>query len=236
MTAYDLIDNLTGRGVILQPAGDRLTYDAPEGELTDTDFNALRAHKPDILAILSARAPIEFDASHMGDFYFLAGELRGEDFLQIMVEADAAERAGESREEAELRAVKAWIQRYRARRLRAGSGSVRLLVPEPGGCPGCGRPAELQDRALNAWRCANCRRWFDSAGQPLPSSKRARPLTAEDAAARRLAEDLRAAGCSFILDGEELRVRWPKKISASLWARFEAAGPALAAIVRLEAI
>lgn len=55
MTATALLADLLSRGVGLSADGDRLHVDAPKGVLTDADVAALHQHKPQILAILSAR-------------------------------------------------------------------------------------------------------------------------------------------------------------------------------------
>lgn len=91
-------------------------------------------------------------------------------------------------------------------------------------CPGCADQMVLQDRKAGAWFCANCRRWTDGQGRPLPRIEKPQPVTRDADDARRLIEDLRAAGCSFVIEGGELRLRFPSRISSGLWARFESAG------------
>ena len=52
MSVEHLIRRLTSQGVRLEPRGDRLHVEAPEGALSDTDLAAIRIGKPDILRLL----------------------------------------------------------------------------------------------------------------------------------------------------------------------------------------
>jgi hypothetical protein len=56
MTARALLSSLHARGVRLGVDGDKVTYDAPRGVLTDTDRKALRAHKQELLGLLTDAA------------------------------------------------------------------------------------------------------------------------------------------------------------------------------------
>jgi hypothetical protein len=54
MSARDLLSMLQRRDVQICAVGDRLDIDAPAGELTEIDRDALRAHKPMILTLRGA--------------------------------------------------------------------------------------------------------------------------------------------------------------------------------------
>ncbi|HEX8833266.1 MAG TPA: hypothetical protein VF719_03660 [Abditibacteriaceae bacterium] len=66
----DFVNTLLERGVELKAKEDRLSFDAPEGAITDADIEILRAHKPEILALLrndvyeTARAAFEQQTGH----------------------------------------------------------------------------------------------------------------------------------------------------------------------------
>lgn len=98
----------------------------------------------------------------------------------------------------------------------------------------CGHPRTLQDRAHDAWWCPACRIWSDGAGDPLPKAPKPRGEIVENIEARSLLDDLRAAGCGFVLADNELRLTKLECISTALWLRFEAAGPDFVAIARIE--
>jgi hypothetical protein len=57
MTPTDLLHELTRRGVILEPTGDRLRYKAPVGVLTPELKQALAAQKAALVQILAGEAP-----------------------------------------------------------------------------------------------------------------------------------------------------------------------------------
>lgn len=102
---------------------------------------------------------------------------------------------------------------------------LTALTSQPGTCPNCHEPANLQHRADDVWYCPGCRLWMHGDGSPLPKIERPRPITLEQQEAERLAADLLAAGCSFIPDefDGDWNVRLPVKISAALLTRFECA-------------
>ena len=54
MTAEQLLDHLRDAGVIFTPEGDKLSYLAPPGALSDDLRAAMRAHKAELLAMLEA--------------------------------------------------------------------------------------------------------------------------------------------------------------------------------------
>ena len=53
MSATALMEDLTLRGVVLSANGDRLSFDAPEGALTDELLETLKAHKSALLELLT---------------------------------------------------------------------------------------------------------------------------------------------------------------------------------------
>jgi hypothetical protein len=57
MTAADLITTFRARGVELMPVGERLRVRPAEG-LTKTELDALRAHKAEVLRLLTGEAPV----------------------------------------------------------------------------------------------------------------------------------------------------------------------------------
>jgi len=91
-------------------------------------------------------------------------------------------------------------------------------------CPGCAGEMRLQDRARDVWWCPACRRWADGQGRSLTEKKTLKPVTRAEEEARKLIADLKAAGCAFVYEDGELRLRYPSRMSAGLWARFESAG------------
>ncbi len=54
MTVEHLVHDLARRGVRLEPRGDILHVEAPEGVLSDADLTVIRTRKPDILRLLTA--------------------------------------------------------------------------------------------------------------------------------------------------------------------------------------
>lgn len=103
-------------------------------------------------------------------------------------------------------------------------------------CPGCAGKMRLQDRARDVWWCPACRRWADGQGKPLTVTEILRPVARDQEDARKLIEDLRAAGCAFALEDGELRLRYPSRMSAGLWARFESAGAVFRRVAREAAV
>jgi ribosomal protein L37AE/L43A len=103
-------------------------------------------------------------------------------------------------------------------------------------CPGCAREMRLQDRARDAWWCPACRRWADGQGRPLTVVETPKPVMRDEAEARKLIADLKAAGCAFALEDGELRLRYPSRMSAGLWARFESAGHVFRTLAREAAV
>jgi hypothetical protein len=57
MTVDEVLDVLRARDIWLTPDGDQLTYDAPEGAMTDEVLTLLRQHKQALLALLAQSAP-----------------------------------------------------------------------------------------------------------------------------------------------------------------------------------
>lgn len=103
-------------------------------------------------------------------------------------------------------------------------------------CPGCAGALRLQDRRLDTWWCPACRRWADGQGRPLTETKTQKLVTRAEEDARKLIADLKAAGCAFALEDGELRLRYPSRMSAGLWARFESAGAVFRRLAREAAI
>jgi ribosomal protein L37AE/L43A len=91
-------------------------------------------------------------------------------------------------------------------------------------CPGCASEMALQDRERDVWWCAACRRWADGQGRPLPKTETPKPFARAEEDARKLIADLKAAGCVFVYEDGELRLRYVSRMPAGLWARFESAG------------
>lgn len=54
MTARELLARLAALDVLIEPAGDKLRVDAPKGVLTDELWSLIRAHKAELLRLLSA--------------------------------------------------------------------------------------------------------------------------------------------------------------------------------------
>lgn len=52
MTPSELLAELERRGIILRPEGDAIHYTAPKGAMTDELREAIRRHKPEIIALL----------------------------------------------------------------------------------------------------------------------------------------------------------------------------------------
>lgn len=100
---------------------------------------------------------------------------------------------------------------------------LAALTPKPGTCPHCHDAADLQDRARDCWWCGGCGEFFDGQGQAIPPTTSPRPLTLEQIEAERLAVDLLAAGCCFIDVGDFFQTKLPRRITAGLLARLEAA-------------
>ncbi len=97
--------------------------------------------------------------------------------------------------------------------------------PAPGHCPHCGDELILQDKKRDAWYCGECRAWFNGEGQTYSTpSQIAQSKSREVAEALQLIRDLKAAGCIFLLDDSELRMKPPPRLPQALWARFENAG------------
>jgi ribosomal protein L37AE/L43A len=108
--------------------------------------------------------------------------------------------------------------------LRERKAELLDLLASGHRCPGCAGEMVLQDRAADAWHCPNCRRWTNGQGRPLPRIEKPKPITRDADDARRLIEDLKTAGCVFLIEDGELRLKYPSKMNGALWARFENAG------------
>jgi ribosomal protein L37AE/L43A len=109
-------------------------------------------------------------------------------------------------------------------KLAENKAALLKLLNEAHLCPGCAGKMRLQDRAQDAWYCPACRRWTDGHGQALPKIEAPKAITSDEVEARKLIEDLQAAGCVFVIEDGELRLRYPSRIPAGLWTRFESAG------------
>lgn len=108
--------------------------------------------------------------------------------------------------------------------LRERKSELLALLTSGHLCSGCASEMALQDRAADAWFCPNCRKWADGQGRPLPPIEKPQPITRDADDARKLIADLRGAGCVFVIEDGELRLRFPSRMSSGLWARFENAG------------
>src|SRR5262245_44232520 len=84
--------------------------------------------------------------------------------------------------------------------LRAHKAALLELLTSGRFCPGCAGEMVLQDRAAGACFCPNCRRWTDGQGRPLARIEKPKPVTRAEVEARRLIEDLKAAGCAFVIE------------------------------------
>jgi hypothetical protein len=102
-------------------------------------------------------------------------------------------------------------------------------------CSVCGSELRLQDRAADAWWCPSCRLWSDGQGRPLAQTEKPKPALRDEEKARQLIEDLKAAGCAFVIEDGELHLRFPSRMSAALWTRFENAGEVFRAMAKEEA-
>ena len=101
---------------------------------------------------------------------------------------------------------------------------LAVLRSETKTCLDCDGALNLQDRAHDVWWCPGCRTFSDGTGRLLDRCAVTKPLTLEAVEARRLLDDLRAAGCGFVFDDGELRLTHPSRMSTALWMRFEASG------------
>ena len=64
MTPLELLADLDAQGVRLTAHGDRLAFDAPSGVVTPDLRGLLKAHKPELLAILAAPVAPERPETH----------------------------------------------------------------------------------------------------------------------------------------------------------------------------
>jgi ribosomal protein L37AE/L43A len=108
--------------------------------------------------------------------------------------------------------------------LRSRKSELLELLTSGHLCPGCAGELVLQDRAADAWYCPNCRKWADGQGRALAPTEKPKTTTRAEAKARALIEDLKAAGCAFVIEDGELRLQFPSRMSSGLWTRFESAG------------
>ncbi len=60
MSAADLLAGFSRRGIQLRAEGERLSYDAPAGQLQASDLEELRSHKSELLAYLNREAANTF--------------------------------------------------------------------------------------------------------------------------------------------------------------------------------
>jgi ribosomal protein L37AE/L43A len=119
--------------------------------------------------------------------------------------------------------------------IREHKAEVLELLASTRLCAICAGELRLQDRAEDAWYCPNCRKWCDGQGRALARIETAKPTTRDEADARKLIEDLKAAGCAFVIEDGELRLRFLSRMSAGLWTRFENAGAVFKAMAKGEA-
>jgi hypothetical protein len=56
MSAAELLADFSRRGIQLTAEGERLSYDAPAGQLQASDLEKLRSHKSELLAYLNREA------------------------------------------------------------------------------------------------------------------------------------------------------------------------------------
>jgi hypothetical protein len=105
-------------------------------------------------------------------------------------------------------------------------GKKSLPPPSPEHCPRCNDQLIMQDRKLDAWFCASCRKWFDGAGKSFRSPERTNTQleSTEEIDARDLFENFKRAGCGFVYDGEELRITNLERADNGLLARLDTAG------------
>jgi len=84
MNAYELLDSLRADGVKVTAIGDRLKLDAPHGALSQERLEQVRAHKPELLALLAQPVPEPQSTT------------TGEDvsFLELIEAADRFQREG----------------------------------------------------------------------------------------------------------------------------------------------
>src|SRR5262245_63281887 len=130
MTAPEIAAAMTARGVRFGVVGDRLRVDAPAGELTESDWTTLSAHKPALLALLtSAQEPNGAPAE-------LHPALTVADVLQVF--PDAREVAPEEDEPAPAPAM----------------GYPYGTTPPAAPCPACG--GFDWHRAGSGWTCSTC--------------------------------------------------------------------------------
>jgi hypothetical protein len=139
MSARELLDSLTASGVRLWAEGGKLKLDAPRGVVTPELKDRLAAHKPELLAALTA------DACPTSRFSTPEAEaaLQGAGGI---VDAIIA------RCEAEATAAPPAHARTPRRVAKAASAN--------GLCPGCSRTATLQFRRPRKWWCARCGLWL----------------------------------------------------------------------------
>jgi ribosomal protein L37AE/L43A len=120
--------------------------------------------------------------------------------------------------------------------IRASKAELLELLTSGHLCPGCAGEMRLQDRARDVWWCPACRRWADGQGRPLPKTENPKPVERVEEDARKLIADLKAAGCAFVYEDGELRLQFPSRMSAGLWARFESAGDVFRRVVMEAAV
>jgi hypothetical protein len=77
MSANQLLDRLTARGVHLSAAGGRLRVDSPAGTLKDNDRRELAEHKAELLKLLASSAP---PATGLDQLKRLVNDIRRRDF------------------------------------------------------------------------------------------------------------------------------------------------------------
>jgi len=130
MTPPELVAAMTARGVTFTVVGDRLRVDAPAGELTETDWTTLAAHKPALLALLTPAQEPDGALAELDPALTVADVLR--------VFPDARVVAPEEAEPAPALAP----------------GCPYGSTPPSGPCPVCGDRAWHQ--AGSGWTCSTC--------------------------------------------------------------------------------
>lgn len=108
--------------------------------------------------------------------------------------------------------------------IRANKAELLELLTSGHLCTGCADVMTLQDRARDVWWCPACRRFADGQGRRLSKVETSKLVTRAEEDARTLIADLKVAGCAFVYEDGELRLQFPSRMSAGLWARFESAG------------
>jgi hypothetical protein len=139
MSAFELLDTLTASGVHVWAEGGKLKLDAPRGAVTPELKERLAAHKPELLAALSA------DDCPASPFTTPEGRAALRRACEIVDAIIARCEAGAAADPP---------ARMRTPR------RIPKAVSGDGLCPGCSRAATLQFRTPRQWWCARCGLWL----------------------------------------------------------------------------